>query len=199
MTGLQRALKRQPDNIPGNMPLNGTIIELLTAPNPALDLRHQPTGPVTQSPHYESLDESQVLDWPDFTFENIEAAYGHLFDIGPLTSGAIQDLRGSPGEIEKEVHVDDVVLVWNWQICRWPMKRGAEKIQADLGVERRDMSMKHLGQPSKNPRTDAKALAPDWCIFLRDVQDPEDEKRIIAVWGDSKCSSKWSSDVDLLV
>ncbi|KAG7292884.1 hypothetical protein NEMBOFW57_002929 [Staphylotrichum longicolle] len=176
------------------MPLSGTIIELLTAENPALDLRRQPSGAVTQSVHYQNLEPDQVLDWPDFTYDNIKAAYGHLFDIGPLHSDAIQDLRGSPGEIEKEAHVDDVVLDWNWRICRHPLKHGAEKIQSDLGVERCDITMRHLGHDSKDPSSDAKAKAPDWCIFLRDRQDPDDEKRIIAVWGDSKCSSKWASD-----
>lgn len=165
-------------------------------PNPALDLRHQPVGSVTQSHNYETLEEEHVLDWPNFTFENLKSAYGHLFDIRHITSNAIQDFRGSPGEIEKEGHVDDVTLPWDYQICRHPMKRGVEKIQTDLGVERCDVTMRHLGQLSKDPRSDGKAKSPDWRIFLRDLHDPEDEKRTVAVWGGSKRSSKWSSDPD---
>ncbi|AEO70536.1 3b8a0ec7-3073-45ec-bbc0-87a770498b2f [Thermothielavioides terrestris] len=180
------------------MPLTGSIIELLTAPNPALDLRYQPTGAVTQSVRYEPLEEDCLLNWPDFTYENIKAAYGHLFDIGPIASDAIQDLRGSPGMIVKEAHVDDVVVVWNWQICRFPLKRGAERVLADLGLEQLELTMRHLGQESKDPRSDAKPKSPDWCIFLWDPRDPADESQTITVWGDSKCSSKWRSDKDLL-
>lgn len=53
------------------MPLTGTIIELLTATSPELDLRYQPTGAVTQSHTYEPLAKAHVVPWPDFTYENI--------------------------------------------------------------------------------------------------------------------------------
>ncbi len=143
------------------MSLTGTIIELLTTPNPDLDLRHQRTGAVTQSHTYEPLNDDNVLDWPDFTYENITAAYGHLFNIGPLRSNAIQDFDDSQGEIRKETHLDNVAWGWNSKICRLPMKRGAEIVQADLGVELCDITMQHLGVESKNPGSDARPLAPD--------------------------------------
>lgn len=168
-----------------NMPLNGTLIELLTAVNPVLDLRRQP-GAVRQVPSYEPLDEDDVLDWPDLSFENLKAAYGHLFDIGPLALDAVQDMRGTS--------FDNVVKIWNYRTCSQPIKRATEKVQVDLGAERCGIDMEYLSQ-NNCPRAAAKSNAPDWCISLRELQDSEDdENRIIAVCGDTKCSSWCSSN-----
>jgi hypothetical protein len=71
-------------------------------------------------------------------------------------------------------------MLWNLQICRFPMKHAAERIQNDLGEEKRDITMKYRGQDSKDPTRDARAMAPDWCTFLSGR--PEDgDKPIIAV------------------
>jgi hypothetical protein len=102
-----------------------------------------------------------MSDWSDYTYDNIKAAYGHLFDIGPITTEAHQSLQGTPGKIEKEAQVDDVVVLWNYQICRYTMKRAARRIQNDLGVEERDIKMKHQGQDSKDPTSEARARSPD--------------------------------------
>ncbi len=182
------------------MTISGTIIELLTAPNPKLRLERQQLGKVTNSNQYENLRIDHVLDWPDFTYDNIAAAYGHLFGIGPLESDAVEDFDNCQGEIRKEAHVDKVVWGWNTKICRRPMKRGAAHVQEDLGLERCDITMQYLGAESKDLGRDGRSLAPDWSIFLRvpgaepaDESDDDPEARLVIVWGDSKCSSKWKS------
>lgn len=171
------------------MPLTGTILEILTAQNPTLDLRQQPAGPVSQSGIYLYLEDPDILDWPDFMYANLEAAFGHLFGIGPITLDAIQNLRGTPTEITKESHVNDLSMLWNYQTCRWPLKRGAESIQSSLGIRQVDVTIKHDGRSSKDPKSDSKAKAPDWSIYLK-------EDGTVIVWGDSKCSGKWSSERD---
>lgn len=134
---------------------------------------------MTQNPDYLRLDPSHVMKWEDFTYDNIKAAYRHLFNIGPIQSNAPSTLTDSQSEIEKEGHVDDMVLLWNQQVCRLPLKHGAQRVQTDLGAERRDL-MKRLGT-SKDPASDSKAKAPDWCIFLRDPRDPQHRPRTVLV------------------
>lgn len=170
------------------MTITGTLHEILTYSNPALRLDDQQSGAVTRSQLYKDILEEDITDWGDFTYENITAAYGHLFDIGPITSEAYPDLRGTPTEIEKESHVDNLGTLWNAQICRYPLKRGAERVLRDLGLEQQDISLRHDGKSSVDLGSDSKAKAPDWSIYIRD------ESKTVIVWGDSKCSSKWASD-----
>ena len=56
-----------------NMPLTGTIIELLTEANPRINLQSQPMGSVTKSALYKPLDADDLSDWSDFTYDNIKA------------------------------------------------------------------------------------------------------------------------------
>ncbi|CEJ82688.1 hypothetical protein VHEMI02737 [[Torrubiella] hemipterigena] len=167
--------------------LQGTIYELLTHPNPVLDTRQQVKGPVTRNTEYVKLERENVSIWHDFTFENIEAAYSHLFSIGPIQSEAVHPYpRGSPSEIRTEDSVDKISYYWNALVCRYPFKIGCERLQTALGLVRTDVSMAKGELPSP-PLDGGRDMHPDWSIYLRD------ERRTILVWGDSKCSSKWSS------
>jgi hypothetical protein len=53
--------------------------------------------------------------------------------------------------------------------------------------------MKYEGESSKDPASEARARSPDWSIFLLDPDEGADNN-IVTVWGDSKYSSKWTSD-----
>lgn len=166
----------------------GTLYELLTIANPDLDTRFQPTGPVTKNPKYVNLGGNELSIWHDFTFQNIEAAYSHLFSIGPIRSEAPFPFpRGSPAEIKGEANVDSIADMWNRLICRFPLKLGCQRLQTDLGLVPVEISM-GLKKNSSQPLDGAKAMLPDWSIYLKN------QPQTIAVWGDSKCSSKWNSD-----
>lgn len=169
------------------MPITGTLLEVLTAPNPRLDLSQQEGGAVTKNGDYKPLQRPHISDWDDFTFENIHAAYGHLFDIGPIVSDAI-NLRDSPTIILAEPSVDAVVHKWNHEICRLPLKQGALAVQQSIGLPACDVTMNHHIMPSKVLDRDGKSQMPDWCIFQRDSEQS------VLVWGENKCSSKWSSN-----
>lgn len=171
------------------MPFVGTSIELLTAPNPVLDLKRQPRGAVTSNYHYENIKSNQILPWRDFSFQNIKAAYGHLFELGPFTSDAL-DVKGSPARVERESDIDNITFGWCQQICRLPIKAGAERTQRILGLETIDVSIRQQGMTSQDSGSDGAKKKPDWSVFLNNGSD----KRTLLVWGENKCSSKWSSD-----
>lgn len=168
--------------------ITGTIYELLTTANPDLNTRDQPTGNVTQNKLYVYLRPADISIWEDFTFENIEAAYAHLFPIGPIQSDALHPFpRGSPAYITTEASVDNISQLWSSLICRFPLKRGCERLQADLGLNRVEISMGAKKLYSYPPQG-GKAFEPDWGIYLNTTP------KTALVWGDNKCSSKWKSD-----
>lgn len=168
------------------MTIRGTLHEVLTVPNPVLGLGFQPDGPVTKNEDYAQLTEDCISLWSDFTYQNISAAYGHLFGIQPVVSEAI-NLRGSPAEIRNEPSVDKVVMKWNHEICRHPLKLGAAQVQTALGLPLIDITMSYQEEYSRDKTTDRKPYIPDWCILQRDGS------RSVLVWGESKCSSKWTT------
>lgn len=172
------------------MTISGTVIELLSLANPRLELGQQPQGSVTRDTAYQRLENEHILPWDDFTYTNISEAYGHLFDLGPVESEAM-NIRGTPARIEREDHVDNITASWNWPICRMPIKTGARVIQQDLGLEYKEISMKMKSSSSIDITAKAVKRMPDWSIF---ETESDSDKRNILVWGDNKCSSKWTSD-----
>lgn len=68
-----------------------------------------------------------------------------------------------------------------------PLKLGASQVQADLGLVPRQITFMSGAEPCKNPGSDARALEPDWSIFLHT------SPVTIITQGDSKCSSKFLS------
>lgn len=127
------------------MTVTGTVFELLTTANPRLNLDKQAFGPVTKNSNYEPLKEPRVHRWSDFTFQNISAAYGHLFNIGPVHSVADPQMRRTPTEIANEAQVDVLLSKWNQEICREPIKSAGMRVQNDLQQTTYDITMKYQG------------------------------------------------------
>ncbi len=171
------------------MTLSGTVFEVLATPNPRLDLSKQPHGVVTKNIEYKPLDPTRVSKWEDFTFGYVKAAYGHLFDLGPVHSIADPRMEGTPTEIEKEAHVDILTSKWNYEICKQPLKVAGAQILKDIGQPHQDITMQQQGAQSHDAKSNKRPLAPDWVVYLRGAS------KTILIWGDSKCSSKWRSNM----
>lgn len=166
---------------------SGTIEELTSLRNPTLDLSREPAGSVTQDHLYLKVKPNNVSRWDDFNYANIAAAYGHLFKLGPFESDA-SNLRGTPARVEREDHVDFVTAAWCMQICRMPIKHGAGVLQRALGLPEVEVTTQAKGRQSRDLGSEKRARIPDWSVYLKD------DAQTVLVWGDDKCSSKWTSD-----
>jgi len=170
--------------------MEGTILEVLTQRNPRLNLTLQKPGGVTQNTKYINLDRDGVSTstWDDFNYENVVAALGHLLDYGAVNSMATDDVKDSQTQINKEEDIDRLGDHWFTEVVYEPLKYGTVQTLKQLGVEETNVSFRLKGVELNNPVEDSR-LNPDWWIY----QHTKPETTIVV--GDSKCSSKWCSNI----
>ena len=174
--------------------MEGTILEVLTQPNPHLVLTYQKRGPLTKNPAYIKLEDPDISTsaWDDFTYQNIVAALGNLLDYGLVTSVIEDDIGGSQRGIETEEDVDRIGDHWIRAVIKGPLKYGSRRVLQQLRVEEDEHDMNELSFRLKGvdlvDPMGKKRFKPDWWMF----QQKKPATNI--VFGDSKCSTKWCSD-----
>lgn len=140
-----------------------------------------------QDANLEWLSPEDITVWDDFTYENIDAAYGHLLNQDAINSQDL-DLDGSQAKMSKESDADGANWVWRYLSSRYPTKYIARHLQESLGVEKYDVTMKPQSRTSADVEIELVTRKPDWSIYL---SDPDET---LLVWGDNQRNSKWKSD-----
>jgi hypothetical protein len=172
--------------------MEGTVLEVLTQPNPLLDLTFQKQGGLTRNQAYIALDPYEISTsiWKDFNYDNIVAALGHLLNHGPVKSKIVAEVRNSQTRIEEEADIDRIGDHWFTEVVYEPLKYGVVQTLRALGMAEVEVSFRLRGAKLENHVTGSKFF-PDWWIY----QHTKPKKTSVVV-GDSKCSSKWCSNID---
>lgn len=164
----------------------GTILEVLTRPNPELRLTATSSS-LTNGVWWEKVQYGNVSEWKDFSYETLMNGWGHLLQDSARVKGELEEeITNTQRSISDEDKVDTIAVGWTIKIIREPLKRGAQILRP--GSNREIVIAKHA-RKFRNPQ--GKEAKPDMAIFYRGVED------FCLVVGDNKTSKSWKSSVVL--
>lgn len=162
-------------------PRYGTMMEVLTRPNPDLRLTATSTSLSTSS-WWQVVNGDNLSEWAEFSYETLMNGWGHILQDGTLVKGEIEEeITDTQRSISDEDKVDDIARGWTINSTRESLKRGARILRPDSQSE--IVIAKHA---RKFQTTDKDWARPDMAIYWRD------ERKFCLAVGDNKTSKSWN-------
>lgn len=167
-------------------PRYGTMLEVLTRPNPQLRLTATSTS-LTNSKWWEKVQIENVSEWKEFTYETLMSGWGNILQDPTLVKGELEEeITDTQRSISSENKVDSIAEGWNIKAIRASLKLGAQLLHPDSKYD--IIIDKHR---RKFRTHNGREALPDMGIFYRA------DKVIDLVVGDNKTSRAWKSHVAL--
>lgn len=162
-------------------PRYGTMMEVLTRPNPNLRLTATSTS-LTNGKWWQQVDPKNLSEWRDFSYDNLMNGWGHLLQNNTLVKGELQEeITDTQRSISDEDKVDDIARGWTINSTREALKRGAQILRPNSHDD--IVIAKHT---IKFRTANGELAKPDMAIFWRN-----DARTCLAV-GDNKTSKGWN-------